>query len=517
MAIGDFLERGALVDPGGVCMVQGERPVRYREVRALAWRVANALLRDADGAAARHAAILCGNDAVGFACSFGIMRAGWAYVPMDFRNSVDDNAKILDFGDVDRLFFQAEYADQVRVLRARLPRVRECVCLDAELPGFASLAQWLADAPDTEPPLEVDADATAWLQTGSGTSGDFRMAMQPHRAYHAFVTYSLLWLPDPAPVMLVAAPITHAAGGLAYPVLARGGRLVLLDRPDPGAMLEAIERHRVTQLFLPPTVIIRLMAHPDVRRRDLSSLRYLAFSAAPMAVAKLREAVALFGPIVAQGYGQTEALGITCMQPGELLGADGAIAPDARLAACGRPALPFCRVVVKADDGAILPPGETGEICVRGDQVMTGYYKNDAATRATIVDGWLHTGDIGRFDDDGYLHIVDRKKDMIVSGGFNVHSAEVEQALAEHPAVHEAAVIGVPDDDWGEAVRAVVVLRAGHAAEAVELIAHCKRRLGPVKAPKAVDFVADLPRSQRGKLLKRVLREPHWAGRDRRV
>jgi len=516
MAVSDFLERGALVDPDGVCMVMGERQYRYREVRSLARRIANALLAAGLGPG-RHAAILCGNDAVGFACSFGIMRAGLAYVPMDFRNSVDDNAKILDFGDADALFFQAEYAAQVRTLRSRLPRLQLCICLDAELPGFASLAQWCAGAPDTEPPVEVALDATAWLQTGSGTSGDFKMAMMTHRGYHAFAAYSLLWLPDPAPVMLVAAPITHAAGGLAYPVLARGGRLVLIDRPDPGAILEAIERHRITQLFLPPTVIYRLMAHPDVRRRDLSSLRYLAFSAAPMAVTKLREAVALFGPVIAQGYGQTEALGITCMRPDELLDADGRVMPDERLAACGRPALPFCRVVVVSDDGAILPPGATGEICVRGDQVMKGYYRNEAATRAAIVDGWLHTGDIGRFDETGYLHIVDRRKDMIISGGFNVYSSEVEQALAAHPAVHEAAVIGVPDDDWGEAVRAVVVKRPATAVTTAELIAWCKQRLGSVKSPKAIDFVDELPRSQRGKILKRVLRDPHWAGRDRQV
>jgi acyl-CoA synthetase (AMP-forming)/AMP-acid ligase II len=170
-----------------------------------------------------------------------------------------------------------------------------------------------------------------------------------------------------------------------------------------------------------------------------------------------------------------------------------------------------------SDDGAILPPGATGEICVRGDQVMKGYYKNEAATRAAIVDGWLHTGDIGRFDEAGYLHIVDRRKDMIISGGFNVYSSEVEQALAAHPAVHEAAVIGVPDDDWGEAVRAVVVKRPATAVTAAELIAWCKQRLGSVKSPKAVDFVDELPRSQRGKILKRVLRDPHWAGRDRQV
>jgi acyl-CoA synthetase (AMP-forming)/AMP-acid ligase II len=515
VAVSDFLERGALINPGGACMVAGTRSHSYREVLALCNRVANALLASGGGAG-HHAAILCDNDPVGFACSFGVMRSGMSYVPLDFRNAPEDNRRILAFADAEVLFFQAQFAAQVRALRAQLPRLRQLICLDAPLDELPALEQWVAGSPDSAPAVEVAAESTAWLQTGSGTSGDFRMAMITHRGYHAFVSFQLQWLPEDAPVMLVAAPITHAGGGLAYSVLARGGRLVLLAKPDPEALLHAIAAHRVTSLFLPPTAIYRLMAHPALRRFDLGSLKYLAWSAAPMAPSKLREAIELFGPVLAQAYGQTEALGITCMRPDEFM-VDGRIAPEERLTACGRPALPFCRVVVMDAAGTILPARTHGEICVRGDQVMAGYYRNPQATAATIVDGWLHTGDIGYFDDAGYLHIVDRKKELIITGGFNVYPAEIEQVIAAHPAVHECAVIGVPHADWGEAVKAVVVLRAGASAPAEEIIQWCRQRLGGVKTPKSVDFAADLPRSQRGKILRRVLREPYWAGRTRQV
>ncbi len=515
MAVSDFLERGALINPDGPCLLMGARAYSYRQVLALCYRVANGLLAAGYGAG-RHAAVLSDNDPLGFACSFGVMRSGMAYIPMDFRNALEDNARILDFGDAEVLFFQAHFAEQVRALRARLPRLALLICLDAPLGDIPSLEQWSAAAPDTAPPVEVPPEATAWLQTGSGTSGDFRMAMMTHRGYHAFVSFQLEWLPDPEPVMLVAAPITHAGGGLAYHVLALGGKLVLLAKPDPEAILAAIQQHRITKLFLPPTAIYRLMAHPDVRRYDLRSLRYLAWSAAPMAVAKLREAIGLFGPVIAQAYGQTEALGIACMRPDEFL-VDGRIAPDERLTACGRPSLPFCRVVVMDENGALLPPGTQGEICVRGDQVMRGYYKNPQATAATIIDGWLHTGDVGYFDRQGYLHIVDRKKDVIISGGFNVYPAEVEQVIATHAAVYECAVIGVPHADWGEAVRAVVVLQPRASPCADDIIQWCRQQLSSVKAPKSVDFVADLPRSQRGKVLRRVLRDPYWAEQQRKV
>jgi acyl-CoA synthetase (AMP-forming)/AMP-acid ligase II len=267
---------------------------------------------------------------------------------------------------------------------------------------------------------------------------------------------------------------------------------------------------------MPPTVIYRILAQPNVRDFDYSSLRYFIYTAAPMSIDKLRDAIDIFGPVFAQGYGQTEALGIAVMSPEDHF-IDGKIAPDSRLSACGRPVLPFCRVTIMDDNNESLPVGKVGEICVRGDQVMTGYYKNPYATREAIVDGWLHTGDVGFMDQEGFLHIVDRKKDMIITGGFNVYGSEVENVISMFEAVQDCAVIGVPDDDWGEAVKAVVQLFPGKSVSVEEIIALCKQRIGSVKAPKSVDFVDDLPRNIRGKVLKRELRERYWKGQKRKI
>jgi hypothetical protein len=235
------------------------------------------------------------------------------------------------------------------------------------------------------------------------------------------------------------------------------------------------------------------------------------YGAAPMSVEKLKKAIAVFGPVMTGGYGQTEApASISYLTPEEHF-VNGKLAPDERLSSVGRPN-PLAQVAILDDRNAVVEQGGTGEICVRGDLVMKGYYKAPDKTAETIVDGWLHTGDIGYLDDEGYLHITDRKKDMIISGGFNVYPGEVEHVLWSHPAVQDCAVIGVPDDTWGEAVKAVVELNAGQTATAEELIALCKEKLGSVKAPKTVDFVAALPRSTAGKVLKKDLRKTYWAG-----
>jgi acyl-CoA synthetase (AMP-forming)/AMP-acid ligase II len=240
------------------------------------------------------------------------------------------------------------------------------------------------------------------------------------------------------------------------------------------------------------------------------------YGAAPMSVEKLKKAITVFGPVMTGGYGQTEApASISYMTPEEHF-IDGKLAPDERLSSVGRPNA-LVRVAILDDSNAVVEPGATGEICVRGDLVMKGYYKAPDKTAETIVDGWLHTGDVGYLDGEGYLHITDRKKDMIISGGFNVYPGEVEQVLWSLPAVQDCAVIGVPDDKWGEAVKAVVELNAGHTATAEELIALCKEKLGSVKAPKTVDFIAALPRSAAGKVLKKDLRQTYWTGQQRKI
>jgi acyl-CoA synthetase (AMP-forming)/AMP-acid ligase II len=328
---------------------------------------------------------------------------------------------------------------------------------------------------------------------------------------------SVTYPADTYPVNLAAAPMTHTAGALSIPTSARGGKVVIVTRPEPKLVFGIIKKQRVTEFFLPPTVIYRLlsMVSPMKRRLakllkkvDFSSVQYIFYGAAPMSVDKLKEAIRFFGPIMMGGYGQMEApASISFLRPEEHFknGIGGPLADDTRLQSVGRP-LPLVQVEIMDDDNNVLKAGETGEICVRGDLLMKGYYKDPEKTAETIVDGWLHTGDIGHLDNEGYLYITDRKKDMIISGGFNVYPQEVEQVIWSHPAVQDCAVIGVPDEDWGEAVKAVIELKSGQTVDPEQIIKLCKEKLGSVKAPKTVDIIHELPRSHNGKVLKKELR-----------
>jgi acyl-CoA synthetase (AMP-forming)/AMP-acid ligase II len=274
---------------------------------------------------------------------------------------------------------------------------------------------------------------------------------------------------------------------------------------DLTEFLRLIEKRRVTHTYLPPTLIYMLLAHPRLSETDLSSLQCFWYGAAPISPARLEEALGKIGPVMAQFFGQTEApMMVTTMAPRDHFNADGSIARK-RLASAGRPA-PLNQVAVMDADGRRLPTGERGEIVVRGSLVMSGYYKQPQATAEAFRHGWLHTGDIGYLDEDNFLFIVDRAKDMIISGGFNVYSVEVEQALLAHPDILEAAVVGLPDDKWGERVCAVVQLRAGGELTADEIKAFVKARIGSVKTPKQVELWPDLPRSKVGKVLKREIR-----------
>jgi len=305
------------------------------------------------------------------------------------------------------------------------------------------------------------------------------------------------------PVYLALAPLTHAAGVLCFPVLSLGGEVVVMRAPDVPAFLDLIGRHGVTHTFLPPTLIYMLLGHEAVATTDLSSLQCFWYGAAPMSTARLEEALRVIGPM-AQLFGQTEApMMVSMLPPADHYNADGTVATQ-RLASAGRPAPLVTVGIMDPDSGELLAAGERGEIVVRGSLVMAGYYKNPEATEAASRHGWHHTGDVGYLDEDGYLFIVDRLKDMIITGGFNVYSAEVEQALMQHPAVRDCAVVGLPDDKWGERVTAVIEPSAEVAPE--ELVAFVKARIGSVKAPKQVELWPELPRSRLGKVLKADVR-----------
>jgi fatty-acyl-CoA synthase len=499
-SLADYLDKGASLGRDAPCLVDGERILSYGEVQDLSWSVARALARSGVEPGGK-VGILSSNDAVAFACVFGIARRGAVWCPINPRNEAAENRALLELFDCECLLFHSAYAGMVEAIAPQLPALRVTVCLDRE----DAFERWLADAGDVEQ-AEPPDDLVMLVGTG-GTTGLPKGVMLSSRNLETMTALTLMGYPFAGrPAYLALAPLTHAAGVLCFPVMALGGRIVVMRSPDLGRFLELVEQQRITHTFLPPTLIYMLLGHEAVRTADLSSLQCFWYGAAPMSTARLEEALELIGPVMAQLFGQTEApMMVSMLPPAEHFDPDGTVAKR-RLASAGRPA-PLVRVgIMDAEAGTLLATGERGEIVVRSSLVMAGYYKDPAATAAASRFGWHHTGDIGYLDADGYLFVVDRLKDMIITGGFNVYSAEVEQALMQHPAVRDCAVVGLPDEKWGERVTAVVEPKPGLEVAAPELIEFVKQRIGSVKAPKQIELWPQLPRSRVGKVLKAEVR-----------
>lgn len=504
MRLVDYLDKGAQLGSALPCLTMAGRDWSYVEVQALSHRIGRGLQR-AGIAAGDKVAVLSSNDATAFACLFGISRAGAVWCPINPRNESDENRYVLDAFDCAGLIFHSAYAPMVEQMRAGLAKLRTLVCLDAPCAFAPSLEQWLEGLGDE--PLAVEpTDDIAMIAGTGGTTGKPKGVMLTGRNLETMSALTLMGYPfDGRPVYLALAPLTHAAGVLCLLVMALGGRIVIMPKPDLGEFLALIERHRVTHTFLPPTLIYMLLQHERLDATDRSSLQCFWYGAAPIAPARLEEALTRIGPVMAQLFGQTEApMMISMMAPREHFLSDGTVA-RARLASAGRPG-PLVQVATMDGDGRLLERGQTGEIVVRGSLVMAGYYKDPKATEEASRHGWHHTGDIGYLDADNYLYIVDRAKDMIISGGFNVYSVEVEQALLQHPDVQDGAVVGLPDDKWGERVVAVLQLRPGRELDVPALLAFVKTRIGSVKTPKQVEIWPDLPRSKVGKVLKKEVR-----------
>jgi acyl-CoA synthetase (AMP-forming)/AMP-acid ligase II len=310
--------------------------------------------------------------------------------------------------------------------------------------------------------------------------------------------------------------MSHFAARLMDSGWVAGSTAVILQAPDPGQTFAAIERHRVTHLLAIPTLLQMFLGHPEIDRHDLSSLRFICYAAAPASSALVRRAIERFGSILHTGWGGTEAYGLnTHMTPAEHQAAlEG---HEERLLSCGRENSLGGRVRILDEQGRDVPPGDVGEACVRAPWMTAGYWNLPELTAQTIVDGWLHFGDLARVDEDGYVYLVDRKGDMIITGGMNVYPREVEEVLYQHPAVLEAAVVGVPDEKWGEAVKAVVALKSGQTVGEAELLAFAKERLAPFKAPKSLEIRASLPKTPVGKISRRDVKAQYWAGQERMV
>jgi acyl-CoA synthetase (AMP-forming)/AMP-acid ligase II len=514
----DFFAAAAALHPRRIAAQDDESAVTYAQLNArveLAARALDTLYRGTQ----LRIAVFSPNGVPALAAMLAVFRTGAVWVPINARNALDENLLILRRSDVDVLLVHSEFGEHMARVRAEVPGLCQVFCIDRALddaPSLDATGRQLATSVAARPRQEDAQALCAMLSTG-GTTGLPKAVMWSESVVEAMVASFWIHLPaDGQPVYLAAAPLTHAAGVIGLCLMARGATVVIHRTARPREIMRAIQTHRVTHLFLPPTAIYAMLADADVRAHDYRSLQYFIYTAAPMAPEKIREAMDVFGPVMTQVYGQAEVpLMGTCFRPE----AHARFLAEGRLdkfTSCGQPTL-LTRVEVMDDDGALLPVGELGEIVVRGPLVMRGYYKAPQETAAVGAHGWHHTGDVGYKDADGYLHIVDRKKDMIITGGFNVYSTEVEQAILAFPGVQDCAVVGVPDEKWGEAVNAFVQPQPGVTLDIGALSAHCRQRLGGVKAPKTFHVWDNLPRSPVGKILKREIRERFWAGQSRRV
>jgi acyl-CoA synthetase (AMP-forming)/AMP-acid ligase II len=516
MRIIDSFDQGTAIYPDNIAFVDGPEKVTYREAQSQSRRIA-AAIRGHGYDAGTKVGIIGPNANVSFIALLGLFRSESVWLPVNPRNATEVNVDILDRFDCELLMFHTNYADEAKKIKEQVPGIKEIVCIDGEVEGSEGFATWLEGYSDDFEMSEEDPDGLFAIFPTGGTTGPSKGVMIVHKNIETmFNNYwaHLSYYDDTH--HLVVAPMTHSAGLLGCMHFARGGTNYMMAVPSPVGVLEKIQEYGITHLFLPPTVLYMMLAEKNVRDYDCSSLQHFLIGAAPCSLEKLKEAIDVFGPVMTEGFGQTEApAAITIKAPWDYMNADGSI-NEARLQSIGRPAVNN-EVAILDDDDQPVPNGTAGEICIRGRLVTPGYYKNPEATAEVRTNGWHHTGDVGVKSDDGFITIVDRKKDMIITGGFNVFPNEIEQVLTGHDAVQDCAVIGVPDEKWGEAVKAVIQLKPGMTCTDEELMALTKEKLGSVKAPKSVDFVEDLPRSPAGKVLKKDLRDVYWAGKSRAV
>jgi fatty-acyl-CoA synthase len=498
--------------PLTVAQIFGERTETYAEFDRRTNQVAQALLSLGLRPQSRIG-YLGRNSELYFELLFGAAKAGMVVVGVNWRLAAPEVEYILKDAEVSVLCVGADYYALALELAARLPGLHAVLAVDGEHAHWPAFEVWRNAQPSTDPMLPAAPDDDVLQLYTSGTTGHpkgVQLTNANYRALFAAGEAARWGVFEAGGVALTCMPLFHVAGAnMGIFALAQGATNVVMRDIDPGLILAFIARYRVNYALFVPAVILLLTQHPAIKDCDLSSLRKLFYGASPIAEDLLKTAQALFGCDFYGLYGLTETSGAgTCLMPEAHVGG--------RLRSCGQ-AYPGIDITVVDADGRELPPGEVGELIVRHGTVMKGYWKRPDATREVIRDGWFHTGDAGYRDADGFFYIHDRLKDMIVSGGENVYPAEVENAIFGHAAVADVAVIGVPDERWGEAVKAIVVLKTDARADAADIIDFARTRIAGYKLPKSVDFVAALPRNPSGKILRRELREPYWRNRTRNV
>ena len=501
MRLRDILEFNARRKPAALALVtQDGRRFTFAQLFARSMQLANAM--NARGVVNDHVAILADNQGEYVEAYYGVPAARQRLVFLNYRLAAPELVRILEDAEATTLVYAPQFADIVERMRGELTTVRSFVALGAQYEA-------LLDGQPTTPPREDDADTdVAWLIYTSGTTGMPKGAMLSHRNLLAAVSNAAVSMPGdppPNPAFLYPFPLCHIAGGAVLGQHLSGNPIVLMSAFAPEAWMQMVDEHAITGTALAPTMINMLLNHPAIDRYALRSLNSLGYGASSIPADVLRRAMARMGPIFTQGFGMTELAGnVIYMSKADHVRAN-ASAPHLLAAAGKVGAMASVRIV--DDNDVDVPVGTPGEIIVRGDQVLTGYWKRPEANIEAFRGGWFHTGDVARMDEEGFVYIVDRKKDMIVSGGENVYPREVEEVLFTHPAVAEAAVFGLTDEHWGERVAAAVVRHADQDVDEAALDALCRARLAGYKRPRSWHFVDEIPKNVSGKVLKRELRD----------
>ncbi len=508
MFLNDVVRLNGRKYPDRPAIIAPDRVITFGELRDSAWQVANAM-REL-GQPGHRVGILAENIPEYVECYYGVPAAGMALTFLNYRLHPQEWAWILNDAEASVLLVQAKFLEQVEPLLAEsAPTIEHIIVIDdgtAMTTAHPLYRDVLGAASADEPPRDIDVDSTAWLLYTSGTTGFPKGAMLTHRNLTVAMLASVIeYEPQPDEINLVAFPLCHVAGYSVPVTHTRGGRIVLTPMFEPELWMQLVDQHSITGTALAPTMLNMVLQHPKINDYKLDSLRSIGYGAAAMPVEVLRSAINRFGPIVYSGFGMTELGGnvLTFPKTAHERAVNG---DEYLLASCGTP---MCLADVKVVDEDMVecPPGVVGEIVIRGEQVLKGYFRNEEGTAKAFADGWFRTGDMARRDEEGYFYIVDRMKDMIITGGENVYSREVEEVLYTHPSVSEAAVVGLPDPKWGENVTAVVVLREGMTATEAEIIATARDRLAGFKKPKRVIFLDELPKTVSGKIIKRELRD----------